>query len=145
MKKIRQYLIWMVMLTTVLLSLGVSHAATWSIGNYDGLTIDDAGISTTSGAPFGETSWVIRFGSGATDNYDPMWREWMWYRIGTTDQEASFSTLPASGAYNTDSSAVTLTFNDSQVPARFNATVTFGVAEKTTYSYNSNVKKTLTI
>ncbi|WP_214175990.1 Ig-like domain-containing protein [Geomobilimonas luticola] len=44
-----------------------------------------------------------------------------------------------------DPSTVTVTFTDKQTPPRFTATVTFSVAGKTSYNYNSTVKKTITI
>jgi len=141
---IRRFICCFAILLAVSSISDISSATVWDIFDFnDGTRIDDSGISRYTKYPYGIMEWFIRYGSEDTDVYSPMWREWFWFRIGDTGKQISLDKLPVSGAYNADSSAVTLTYTDTQ--SRFKAIVTVQVVGKPEYNYNSTINKNMTI
>ncbi len=129
-------------LAALLITQSNADAQVWSIGNaYDGANIDDSGISPDTNLPMGVTDWVIKYGPISSQNYNPMWREWFWYRIGTTGKQTSFDKLPVTGTEAADFSTATLTYTDPS----FVASVTFTMGAKLAPSYDSAFIKTITI
>ena len=112
----------------------------WMIGNQDKAYLDVSGISADTGNPFGVTNWPIVINSrGGT--YDPMFKQWFWYRVGSTGQQASLSTLPVVASYSLDYTSVTTTYTG----PGFIATVTFTVPNKPVPAYSSTFVKTIKI
>jgi len=112
----------------------------WMVGNQDKAYLDVSGISADTGNPFGVTSWPIVINSrGGT--YDPMFKQWFWYRVGSTGQQASLSTLPVVASYSLDYTSATTTYTG----PGFIATVTFNVPDKPVPAYSSTFIKTMNI
>ncbi len=142
MKGIKFLISSFMVVAALLITLSNADAAVWNIGNaYDGATIDDKGISTATNLPYGVTDWVIKYGPISSQTYNPMFREWFWYRIGTTGKQTSFDKLPVTGTEAADFTSATLNYTG----PGFIATVNFSMGTKAAPSYNSAFIKTITI
>nr|MDA8413462.1 Ig-like domain-containing protein [Desulfobacteraceae bacterium] len=144
MKRMRCSISLIVVLLAILVTHSTSIAAIWTVGNsYDSATIDSSGISPATNFPYGVTDWSDKYAGGlpSANIYHPLWREWFWYRIGTTGKQTSFDKLPVTGTQSSDFSTATLVYT---APS-FTATVGFTMGDKAAPSYNSSFIKTITI
>uniref|UniRef100_C6E385 PKD domain containing protein n=1 Tax=Geobacter sp. (strain M21) TaxID=443144 RepID=C6E385_GEOSM len=107
----------------------------WTIGNLD-LGVIDVSEYDYNLYPNGATDWYI-----SSAMWDPLYKQWFWYRVGTAEMQTSFNALPVTASYSADRTSVTAVYTAPE----FVATVVFTVPDKLDDSLNSTFVKSVSI
>ncbi|ACH40055.1 dystroglycan-type cadherin-like domain repeat protein [Citrifermentans bemidjiense Bem] len=113
----------------------IDGTSIWTIGNLDMGVIDVSGYDYNL-YPNGATDWYI-----SSAMWDPLYKQWFWYRLGTAETQTPFNSLPVTASYSADRTSVTAVYTAPE----FVATVVFTVPDKLDDSLNSTFVKSVSI